>query len=791
MIKLKMLLLVAVLFLSWQAHSQLLIEAEDYSAMSGIETEGCSDIGGGLNVGWIDNGDWIEYKVDIPADGEYLFSFRVAGEKGGTLTVLSNDLELGSIDIASTGAWQEWESVEMSNSLSLSKGENTIRLLASTGGYNINWWSIKLTSPVDTDLPTAPKVVYAEGTVHDIKLIWEKSNDKTSGVTGYKILRDSVPYAFTQDTLLELTKQAPNQLFNFLVLATDFAGNESEQVSATVRTDALPWDLAWADEFDYEGKPDPKKWYYETGGGGWGNGEAQYYTEGDNADVTNGTLIIEARKENHGNNDFTSTRLNSTQSNDFLYGRVEVKAKLPKTGGTWPAIWTLPTDWVYGGWPDCGEIDIMEHSATYSYGYIFGTIHTGAYNHQDDTQQSGGIWFDDVTDTYHTYILEWYPDHIDWYVDDIHIFTFENEYKTTAEWPYDIPHHLLLNVAIGGGLGGNIDYDGEWPQQMIVDYVRVYDFKLNESDTIAPNAPESLKADMKWTAASLTWSTARDNYGIEKYIIFVDDVAVDTVNGTSALVGGLVAETEYVFGVKAVDYAGNESEMTTIIASTTEVQSIEIPGVIEAENFTFMEGVDTESCTDDGGGKNVGWIHAGDWLSYTINVTEDIDYKAAFRVAGEGASCSILLETVDGTEITTLDFTVGGGWQNWKSVISESFSLPQGVQEIKLKIIKGGFNLNWIKIGDDDFLGVENNLSTLVNIYPNPVKGEVLFVDIPVNSEEVQVMLMSIDGKVLINKQIIVQNNRIELYVAQYESGAYILRLNTSKARIAKKIVIE
>ncbi|MCX8074050.1 MAG: glycoside hydrolase family 16 protein, partial [Clostridia bacterium] len=115
------------------------------------------------------------------------------------------------------------------------------------------------------------------------------------------------------------------------------------------------WRLVWSDEFDYTGKPDSNKWGYDIGGGGWGNQELQYYTDRlENARVENGKLIIEARRENYGGREYTSARLVSRNKGDWLYGRFEIRAKLPGGRGTWPAIWMLPTDWVYGGWPNSG-----------------------------------------------------------------------------------------------------------------------------------------------------------------------------------------------------------------------------------------------------------------------------------------------------------------------------------------------------------------------------------------------------------------------------------------------------
>lgn len=131
-----------------------------------------------------------------------------------------------------------------------------------------------------------------------------------------------------------------------------------------IRTSAQ-YHLVWQDEFNYHGHLDSAKWNYETGGDGWGNNELQYYTGRrlKNARVENGRLIIEAHKENYGGKQYTSARVTTTEKGDWTYGRIEVKAKLPSGRGTWPAIWMLPTDWIYGdgSWPDNGEIDIMEH----------------------------------------------------------------------------------------------------------------------------------------------------------------------------------------------------------------------------------------------------------------------------------------------------------------------------------------------------------------------------------------------------------------------------------------------
>ena len=242
--------------------------------------------------------------------------------------------------------------------------------------------------------------------------------------------------------------------------------------------DSLEYQLVWWDEFDYEGAPDETKWGYDVGGSGWGNNELQYYTAGENVTAKDGYLTIEARKEERGNNGYTSTRLVSRGKGDWLYGKVEVRAKLPTGKGTWPAIWMLPTDWKYGDWPASGEIDIMEHVG-YDQDTIHGTVHTASYNHSINTQKGKSIHVDGVSEEFHVYTVEWLPDKILISVDGEEYFNFEpTKYKTnptSAEWPFDQRMHLLINFAVGGNWGGAMGMDeSAYPQEFVVDYVRVY-----------------------------------------------------------------------------------------------------------------------------------------------------------------------------------------------------------------------------------------------------------------------------------------------------------------------------
>jgi len=210
---------------------------------------------------------------------------------------------------------------------------------------------------------------------------------------------------------------------------------------------------------------------------GWGNNELEYYGDGElkNTRLENGHLVIEAHNEQKGGMDYTSGKLITKNKGDWKYGRFEFRAKLPSGVGTWPAIWMLPSDEsLYGGWPKCGELDIMEHVG-YEPDSIYGTIHTEAYNHIIGTQKGGAIEVKSAESEFHEYAIDWNEDRIQWLVDNKKYFEFKNETKTYKEWPFDQSFYLILNIAVGGGWGGRQGvHEDIWPQRMEVDYVRVY-----------------------------------------------------------------------------------------------------------------------------------------------------------------------------------------------------------------------------------------------------------------------------------------------------------------------------
>jgi beta-glucanase (GH16 family) len=249
-------------------------------------------------------------------------------------------------------------------------------------------------------------------------------------------------------------------------------GSDGADIPVTP-TDTIPtpsgWTLVWHDEFDGSAL-DTTKWSYEVNGDGGGNNELQYYTaRPQNSFVKNGVLVLGALQENYLGKAYTSARLRTLNKGDWKYGRFDVSALLPSGQGLWPAIWMLPTDWVYGGWPMSGEIDIMELLGDNPW-KVYGTIHYGSS--PQAAQQSGGSFTQlqqpSFAGGFHLFTLEWDSLGMRWYVDGVRYFS------TTHGAPFDQRFHILLNVAVGGNWPGNPDSTTTFPQYMQVDYVRVY-----------------------------------------------------------------------------------------------------------------------------------------------------------------------------------------------------------------------------------------------------------------------------------------------------------------------------
>lgn len=257
-----------------------------------------------------------------------------------------------------------------------------------------------------------------------------------------------------------LCKISPKKINSFILITVLF-------LTSNLQLHAQCSQLVWSDEFNKDGAPDPEKWTHETGGWGWGNNESQNYTARiDNSFISDGTLKIKAIKENYDGNSYTSARIATKGKFDFKYGKVEVRAKFPAEVGTWAAIWLLGSNLKQVGWPKCGEIDIAEHLGR-DLNNIYGNLH---YPERSGKNSDGSnIYITNASTEFHIYAIDWNEDSIQIYVDNQLYYTVTN--SDTIPFKHDF--YLILNLAMGGGFGGEID-PNYTSSNMEVDYVRVY-----------------------------------------------------------------------------------------------------------------------------------------------------------------------------------------------------------------------------------------------------------------------------------------------------------------------------
>jgi len=417
------------------------------------------------------------------------------------------------------------------------------------------------------------------------------------------------------------------------------------------------WTLVWQDEFNGD-SIDTSKWEHAVDANGGGNNELQYYTaRTENSYVENGNLVIKALRERYtdqgGTRDYTSARLSTPNKGDFLYGKIEVKAKLPAGQGLWPAIWMLPTDWVYGGWAASGEIDILEAVNLQSSGAnnIHGTLHYGGKWPDNTSSGTSYTPSSSVVDNFHVYSIEWEPTEIRWYVDGTLYQTQTDWWSDAGEYPapFNQRFHIILNVAVGGNWPGSPNNNTSFPQTMTVDYVRAY----------------------QWN----------------------EDGGGDGGGGTDG---------------------GDDEPIGVPVPAKIEAENYDYYNDITAGNTGNVyrqDDVDIERTTDVGGGYSVGWTAAGEYLRYKIAVDDAGDYRINARVATTKSGLSIQLK-LDGSPLgSPLMVPNSGGWQNWRDT-AITVSLPEGEHELEVYFNDAEVNLNYIDVADaDDYVGGPNTVN--------------------------------------------------------------------------------
>lgn len=586
---------------------------------------------------------------------------------------------------------------------------------------------------------------------------------------------------------------------------------------------AQNYQLVWSDEFNNSIGPD---WVFETGAGGWGNNERQFY-QSQNATVSNGNLVITARRESVGGAQYTSARMITRGKKSFQYGRIEARIKTPKGQGIWPAFWMLGDDISNPniGWPKCGEIDIMEqinNDAT-----TLGTPHwdNNGWNYRPATTPT-------TNNEYHVYSVTWDASAIRWAVDGVqyHQFSILNNVESTHE--FHRPFFILLNIAVGGNLPGQTIDDSRFPHQMLVDYVRVYQASAEPQPCSGTytSVPATIQAEHYCTSNGVQLETTTDGGGGQNVgYIDANDYMVYRVNVPTAgsyriqyrvasqAGGGSIrferAGGSPVFGTIGVPATGGWQTWQTIqhdvnlpagqqeVAITAAAGGFNInwfsitpnsqsfSTTIQAENYGSMSGIQTETCSE--GGLNVGYIETGDWMAYNnVTIPTAGTYRVIYRVASPNAGRTLRLEKDNGaTQLGTVTIPNTGGWQTWTNV-AHNVTLPAGTYTLGIATATGGFNLNYFTVTsnlsarlstEDNLIAEEEELEKAIAIFPNPSTGVVTIkVDRPS-----QVKILDASGKLIHASQV-----EESLTIDRMTRGMYIVRVhNAMQSKIQKLIV--
>lgn len=593
---------------------------------------------------------------------------------------------------------------------------------------------------------------------------------------------------------------------------------------------AQDWNLVWSDEFTTE---IGSEWVFETGTGidGWGNNELQYY-RAENAGVENGELVITAKKETIGNSAYTSARMITRGNASWRYGKMEARIKLPSFMGAWPAFWMLGDNIGSVGWPNCGEIDIMEHVNDEP--EVHGTIHYS--NANSDYNHVGNSLNIDVTE-YHLYSVEWNQSSIKWFVDGIqyHEVNILNDFDGRSEFHNNF--FLILNLAIGGRWPGfNVD-DSAFPAKMFVDYVRVYQAAdgLPQGETgltgihylknRGSNKYLSVELASENDGANIEQAdfTGKDNqkflfrevsYGKYAMINFNSDKVLDvsnsdTINGTNVHQWENSNSSNQRFFItktaegyyKIVDV--NSGKILATASSSNNIQiekdenqesgqwQIESTGYffIEAESYSANNKVIKERTTDEYGGQNVGALDIGNWVSYgdAITIPANGKYLVEYRVAsflGDGR----LTADLNGGDIIlgSLDLPNTGDWQNW-TTISHVVDLNAGTFDFGVYSNESGWNLNWIQITPADVItSTKGNIVKRQALYlsPNPVLNTFkIYAEVVLQADQIEIFNTL---GVKMNFQYL-GNNQVDVHVL--EPGVYVLNITNSENKSVNKFL--
>ena len=549
---------------------------------------------------------------------------------------------------------------------------------------------------------------------------------------------------------------------------------------SVAQVDVVYNDLVWSDEFSTNGAVDANNWFHQTqlpAGGNWFNNEVQHYTNQiTNSYVNSGLLSIVAKKESYTyqgvTKQYTSARLNSKYA--FKYGRVDIRARIPKNAGTWPALWMLGKnvnedggyfDAQYGDtpWPACGEIDILEHGITRSQpnNYIQSALHTPSSF--GNTFNIGGVVVgNNIDENYHIYSMNWSPNEISFLLDGVVYYTYSPAVKDANNWPFDKEQYLLLNIAMGGVAG---PIDANFTQtSMDVDYVRVY-----QNITLDTQAPTNFTASVGTTTGSSVelLLNATDNSGNLSYNVTYGANSTNTF-GTSGvqkslIINNLAQNTNYSFTVTAADASGNPALNNPIVLNAT------------TKTILLCTGTDTQA--SEGAAFSLGYKHTFETIGTDVKINfELLDTDRVGVVAYlwkqspfsetqmTPVSGNIFTKTITGQ---TIGSTINYGC---KFAFSGGYSVTKYISYV---------------VGSSCSLGVETVSELNQFCYPNPVED---FLQLQLLDDKNQITLTDVLGRKLIEK-VVPSSHKIDM--SAFKSGIYFLKINNSFGIQNLKIIKE
>ena len=547
------------------------------------------------------------------------------------------------------------------------------------------------------------------------------------------------------------------------------------------QVDVVYKDLVWSDEFNTNGAVNSTNWFQQTllpGGTGWFNQEVQHYTNQlANSFVDAGALSIVAKKQSYTDQgvtkQYTSARLNSKFA--FKYGRVDIRAKIPKEAGTWPALWMLGKnvnedgaffDASYGttSWPACGEIDILEHGITRSQpdNYIQSAMHTPSSS--GNTVNIGGVVVsNNIAENYHIYSMNWSPNQISFLLDGVVFYTYNPSNKNASTWPFDKEQYLLLNIAMGG-VAGTIPSNFT-QATMVIDYVRVY--QNTTQDTQKPTNFTASVGTIAGSAVELLLNANDDSGNVTYNVTYGANGTASTFSPSgvqkSLIINDLSPNTDYTFTVTASDLTGNTALNNPIVLKAKTTVILDCGGAdTQAQQGSFSLGYKYNFETIGTDVKITIELLDTDKLGLDVYLWKQNPFSeipgAMTNVSGRIYTKTITEQTIG----STINYAVKFGYSNGGLAVTKSISYV---------------------VGSSCSLGVETTEELNQFYYPNPVENKLY---LQLLDDQNQIILTDILGRELL-QEVVKSSHNVDM--SAFKSGIYFLKVKNSKGVQNMKII--